>query len=62
MTAPVAKTVTEKTAHVSGIEDELRQKLGLKVEIRVRGKDRGQLVLAFESNDDFERLLESLRK
>ena len=59
---PVAKTVTEKTAHVSGIEDELRQKLGLKVEIRVKGKDRGQLVLAFESNDDFERLLESLRK
>ena len=59
---PVAKTVTEKTAHVSGIEDELRQKLGLKVEIRVKGKDRGTLVLAFESNDDFERLLESLRK
>ena len=57
-----AKTPTEKTAHVVGIEDELRQKLGLKVEIRVKGKDRGQLVLAFESNDDFERLLESLRK
>ena len=37
-------------------------KLGLKVEIRVKGKDRGQLILAFESNDDFERLLESLRK
>ena len=60
--APAAKTATEKTAHVVGIEDELRQKLGLKVEIRVKGKDRGHLVLAFESNDDFERLLESLRK
>ena len=60
-TAP-AKTATEKTAHVSGIEDELRQKFGLKVEIRVKGKDRGHLVLAFESNDDFERLLESLRR
>ena len=60
--APEGKTATEKTAHVVGIEDELRQKLGLKVEIRVKGKDRGHLVLSFESNDDFERLLESLRR
>ena len=59
---PAAKTATEKTAHVAGLEDELRQKLGLKVEIRVKGKDRGHLVLSFESNDDFERLLESLRR
>src|SRR5262249_6713649 len=51
-----------KTAHVASIEDELRQKFGLKVEIRVRGKDRGQVVLSFESNDDFERLLEAFRK
>jgi ParB family chromosome partitioning protein len=55
------RTAPEKTAHVQGIEDELRQKLALKVEIRVRGQDRGQLVLSFESNDDFERLLEVLR-
>lgn len=52
----------EKTAHVQGIEDELRQKLSLKVEIKVRGKDKGQFVLSFESNDDFERLVEVLRK
>ena len=52
----------EKTAHVQGLEDEIRQKLGLRVEIRVKGKDRGQIVLAFESNDDFERLLEVLRR
>ena len=55
-------TAAEKTAHVSGIEDELRQKLGLKVEIRVKAKDRGQLILNFESNDDFERMVESLRR
>jgi ParB family chromosome partitioning protein len=52
----------EKTAHVAGIEDELRQKLGLKVEVRVKGKDRGQFILSFESNDDFERVLEALRR
>jgi ParB family chromosome partitioning protein len=52
----------EKTAHVRGIEDELRQKLAMRVEIKLRGKDRGQVVLRFDSNDDFERLLEVLRK
>jgi ParB family transcriptional regulator, chromosome partitioning protein len=56
------RTAPEKTAHVSGIEDELRQKFGMKVEIRVKGKDRGQVVLSFESNDDFERLLEVFRR
>jgi ParB family chromosome partitioning protein len=52
----------EKTAHVRGIEDELKQKLGMKVEIKVKGKDRGALVVSFESNDDFERVLEVLRR
>jgi ParB family transcriptional regulator, chromosome partitioning protein len=52
----------EKTTHVKGIEDELRQRLSTRVEIKVRGKDRGQIVLGFESNDDFLRLLEVLRK
>ena len=52
----------EKTAHVQGIESELRQKLSTRVEIRVKGKDKGQIVLDFESNDDFERLIEVLRR
>ncbi len=56
------RSVPEKTAHVASLEDELRQKLSTRVEIRVRGKDKGQIVLSFESNDDFERILEALRK
>jgi ParB family chromosome partitioning protein len=52
----------EKTAHVQAIEDELRQKLSARVEIRLRGPDKGQIVLGFASNDDFERLLEVLRR
>ena len=52
----------EKTNHVRGIEDELRQRLAIGVEIKLRGKDRGQIVLRFESNDDFMRLLEVLQK
>jgi ParB family chromosome partitioning protein len=55
-------SVPEKTAHVQSIENELRQKLSLRVEIRVKGKDKGQIVLAFESNDDFERVLDVLRR
>ena len=51
-----------KTKHVQGIEDELRKKVGLKLEIKVRAKDKGQIVVGFESNDDFERLVEMLRK
>jgi ParB family chromosome partitioning protein len=55
------KPLVEKTAHVRSIEDELRHMLATRVEIRVRGKDKGQFVLTFETNDDFERILEVLR-
>jgi ParB family transcriptional regulator, chromosome partitioning protein len=51
-----------KSNHLRGIEDELRQKLAMPVEIRLRGKDRGQMIFRFESNDDFMRILELLRK
>ncbi|MFO0843050.1 MAG: hypothetical protein U0797_11750 [Gemmataceae bacterium] len=47
-----------KDAHVISIEDELRQKLGMKVEVRLKAKDKGQFVLSFDSNDDFERVVE----
>ncbi len=56
------KPTPRKTAHVHAIEDELRQKLSVRVEVRLREKHKGQLVLSFESNDDFERILEVLRK
>jgi ParB family chromosome partitioning protein len=58
---PAAEPV-EKTNHVRGIEEELRHKLAARVEIKLRGKDRGQIVLRFESNDEFLRLLECLRR
>jgi ParB family chromosome partitioning protein len=56
------RAIAEKTAHVQSIENELRQKLSLRVEIRVKSKDKGQIVLSFESNDDFERVIEALRR
>ena len=59
---PSPKTPVEKTTHVKGMEDELRQRLSVRVEIKLKAHDRGQIVLAFESNDDFERLMEALRR
>jgi ParB family chromosome partitioning protein len=61
--APVSHPAAfvEKTSHVLAIENELRHLLATRVEIRLKSKDRGQIVLSFESNDDFERLLEALR-
>lgn len=57
-----SKSVPEKTAHVQSIENELRQSLATKVEIKLRAKDKGQIVLVFESEDDFQRLLDVLRR
>ena len=54
--------IVEKTEHVQSIENELRQKLAVKLEIKVKGKDRGQIVIGFESNDDFERIVDTLRR
>jgi ParB family chromosome partitioning protein len=57
-----AREPVEKTAHVKGLEDELRQRLAVRVEIRVKAKDKGQIVIAFDSNDDFERIMDALKK
>jgi ParB family chromosome partitioning protein len=61
-TEPAKREVVEKTAHVKSLEDDLRQRLAVKVEIKVKAKDKGQIVIAFDSNDDFERILASLQK
>jgi ParB family chromosome partitioning protein len=59
--APKAAPV-EKTAHVKGLEDDLRQRLAVKIEIKVKAKDKGQIVIGFDSNDDFERIIQALQK
>jgi ParB family chromosome partitioning protein len=57
-----ARPNPEKTSHVQSLEEELQRGLSTRVEIRLKSKEKGQIILAFESNDDFERLLEVLRK
>lgn len=61
-TEPRREPTNHKTAHIQAVEDELRQKLATRVEIRLRGKESGQFILSFASNDDFERILEVLRR
>jgi len=58
----IAKPAAEKTAHVQSLENELRQKFASRVEIKVKAKEKGQIVIGFESNDEFERILETLRR
>ncbi|CAN5392689.1 ParB/RepB/Spo0J family partition protein [soil metagenome] len=63
--APVEKSAKpnpDKTTHVLALEEELQRGLSTRVEIRLKSKEKGQIILAFDSNDDFERLLEVLRK
>ena len=57
---PVTKI--EKTTHVLGIENTIRQRLAVRVDIKLRTKEKGQIVLGFENNDDFERIIEILQK
>jgi ParB family chromosome partitioning protein len=60
--APASRGGPSKTAHVKAIEEELQRQLSVRVEIRLKENEKGQLILGFDSNDDFERLLEILRK
>ena len=45
---------------VRRVEDALRRRLGTDVRVSLRGKGKGQLHIAFYSNDDLARLLELL--
>ena len=51
-----------KTAHVSALENDLRHRLALRVESKVKSKDKGHVVLGFENNADFERIVAMLQK
>lgn len=64
---PSAERTTPKpklkpSNHVVSLQDQLRERLGVKVEIALKTKDSGKVVLHFASNDDFERLMRSLRE
>ncbi|HMP61175.1 MAG TPA: chromosome partitioning protein ParB, partial [Gemmatales bacterium] len=60
--ATPSQPAAAKTAHVQQIEDDLRQRLATRVAIRLRSAEKGQIVIHFENNDEFERVIDSLRR
>ena len=56
------RLAVEKTAHVQSLEDDLRQRFATRVEIKVKAKEKGQIVIGFDSNDEFERIMSALTK
>ena len=56
---PKKKTRT-KTSQIASLEQKIRIALGTKVDIKQTGRGRGQLVIQFRGNDEFERLTELL--
>ena len=59
---PQHKAKPTATQHVVSLQGQLRDLLGVPVEIKLRGKESGQIVITFGSNDDFERVLRVLRR
>lgn len=52
----------QRTAHIDAMEQQLCEALGTKVQIKLKKKETGQIIVDFQSNDDFERILGFLRK
>lgn len=52
----------ELTEHVISLQNQMRDRLAAKVEVRLKQKDAGQIVIHFGSSDDFERIVSKLRK
>ncbi len=59
---PHHKPKPTATQHVMSLQGQLRDLLGVPVEIKLRGKESGQILITFGSNDDFERVLRVLRR
>ena len=49
------------TNHILSIAQQLRDQLGAKVEIKLRGKEKGRIVIDFDDNAEFERIVRHLR-
>ena len=57
-----SKSSVRISKHVLELQQQLRELLGAKVEIRLKAKDSGKLIVHFTSNDEFERIVGFLRK
>lgn len=55
------KASSKKLAEIREMEDRLRRHFGTKVEVRLNGRNKGNIKIHFASLDDFDRLLKILR-
>jgi len=69
MSLPTASSGSSSSAaapavsnHVLSLQDNLRDVLGAKIDIRQKKNDSGQIVIHFGNNEDFERIVGRLRK
>lgn len=53
---------TDRTPHLASLEEQLRNLLGTAVEIKLKSKDSGTILIPFTSNEEFERILRSLHR
>ncbi|WP_437186495.1 ParB/RepB/Spo0J family partition protein [Planctomicrobium sp. SH668] len=51
-----------RTNHVESLESQLRDLLGVRVEIKLSSKESGQILVPFGNNQEFERILATLRR
>ncbi len=61
-TIPMSKAESHRTPHVDSLESQLRDLLGVKVEIQLQSKESGKIIVPFTNNDEFERVLSMLRR
>ncbi|MCA9038728.1 MAG: ParB/RepB/Spo0J family partition protein [Planctomycetaceae bacterium] len=52
----------EMSNHLLSLQEQLRQILGAQVEIKLKTNDSGQIQIPFTSNEDFERILNVVRR
>ncbi len=57
-----AQNAPGKSHHLQDLEDQLRNMLGTSVEIKLKTKDSGQIVIHFANNDEFMRITSQLRE
>lgn len=68
ITIPISPDVAKSssasgmTAHLESLQSQLRDLLAASVEIKLKGKEKGRIIIEFQSNDDFERIVGCLRR
>ncbi|MCA8985197.1 MAG: ParB/RepB/Spo0J family partition protein [Planctomycetaceae bacterium] len=58
---PLLQPRVELSNHLLSLQDQLRSAIGVKVEFKLKTQDSGQVLLHFQNQHDFDRILEALQ-